>query len=101
MDGFKFKYFLSFFASNTFCGCVFSGKKDKTFNMIIGFVASVIMILIFILIVTWVSYQIPLSHNPKLSYSLNFVLQFLFWFLIVYTSRKNNKSTSTAISNPA
>lgn len=72
---------------------IFSGKKDKTFNMIIGFFASVIMILTLIVVVTWISYQIPLHHNPKLSYILNFILQFLFLFLIFYVSTRKNKSS--------
>ncbi|MGJ8760580.1 MAG: hypothetical protein ACSHXA_08525 [Polaribacter sp.] len=67
-------------------------KDVRSASTIVGWFASLIMFGIFGTITTWIAYQIPIIwNNPIWNYILNFLINSLFWFLIIKLGNEKNK----------
>jgi ATP-dependent Zn protease len=67
-------------------------KDSRSGNGIASWISSVAMLCLMISFVTWIFYQIPLIlENPVYNYVLNFLVQTLFWILIIKIGNKRNK----------
>ena len=67
-----------------------SDRDSSPGTGILGWFASIIMIGTMGVLVTWISYQIPLIwNNPIWNYILNFLIHTLFWISIVKLYKKN------------
>ncbi|WP_405368576.1 hypothetical protein [Nonlabens sp. Asnod2-A12] len=67
-------------------------KESRSGKGILGWFASLIMIGLMTVLITWISYQIPLIwNNPVYNYILNFLIHTIFWFTIIkFSSNKKN-----------
>jgi len=65
------------------------GKEQRTLKSISGWFAGLISFSLIIILVTWVSFKIPLIYNePIFNYILNFIIHTIFIILI---AKNNNK----------
>ncbi|AMC10282.1 hypothetical protein Lupro_02995 [Lutibacter profundi] len=65
-------------------------RESRTGAGILGWFASLVMIVAIVTLITWISYQIPLIwHNPIWNYILNFLIHTLLLILIVKLNKKN------------
>lgn len=66
----------------------FYSKNGRRADTLVGWFASLIFIGIFVAIITWISYQIPLIWgNPNLNYILNLLIHTIIWVLIIKSSK--------------
>jgi hypothetical protein len=65
-------------------------RESRTGTGILGWFASLVMVVAIVILITWISYQIPLIwNNPIWNYILNFLIHTLFLILIVKLNKKN------------
>lgn len=67
-------------------------SDTRTGTGLLGWFASLVMIAVVGIIVTWIAYQIPLiSNRPIYNYILNFVIHTVFWAIVVKLSKDKRK----------
>jgi len=69
----------------------FDNSEQEKYLLFLGVLTVIVLLIIFGIVTTWVAYRIPVIYgNSTYNYILNFLIQCLFWFLIIKIGNKTN-----------
>ncbi|MFB6344118.1 hypothetical protein ACE1ET_20535 [Saccharicrinis sp. FJH62] len=72
-------------------------KESRKASGIFSWISSLVMFVFFIVLITWLSYRIPLIlGKPFLNYILNFIIHIIFLITLVLLSSENQKRKTNA-----